>query len=81
MFQYGLSLEIISAGKHCNITHTALEALMCTEGIAERTTSCYMLLLESIPFGPELLSSRFLLWQCADKIHFSIQHSTEQLKV
>jgi hypothetical protein len=45
---------------------TALEALICirriAERIAERTASCYMLLLlESILFGPELLSSRFLI--------------------
>ncbi len=39
----GLNLEVICAGKHCNITHTALEALMYTGGISERTTSCYML--------------------------------------
>jgi hypothetical protein len=58
-----LSLERISAAKHCNITHRVLEALMCTGRIAERTASCYMLLLlESILFGLELLllSSRFL---------------------
>jgi hypothetical protein len=41
----GLNLEIISAGMHCNVTHTGLEALMCTGRIAEMTTSCYMLLM------------------------------------
>jgi hypothetical protein len=40
----GLNLEVICAGEHCIITHTALEALMCTRRIAEKTTSCYMLL-------------------------------------
>jgi hypothetical protein len=39
---------------------TALEALIYTGRIAGRTASCYMLpLLESILFGPELLSARF----------------------
>ncbi len=56
----GLNLEMISAGKHCNIALTALEALIFTGRIAESTASCYMIrLLESILFGPELLSSRF----------------------
>jgi hypothetical protein len=55
------NFEILSAGKQCNIMGTVLEALICTGKIAERTTSCYLLLLlESILFGPELLSSRFL---------------------
>jgi hypothetical protein len=59
----GLSFEMISAGKHCNITQfTAPKVLIYTGRIAERTASCYMLLLlESILFGPELLSSRFFL--------------------
>jgi hypothetical protein len=39
-----LNFEILSAGKHCNITHTALEALICTGRIAERTTLWYMLI-------------------------------------
>jgi hypothetical protein len=58
----GFNFEMISAEKHCNITLTALEALICAGRIAERTASCYMLLLQkSILFGPELLSSRFLI--------------------
>jgi hypothetical protein len=49
----GLNLEMISAGKHCNTKHSALEALMCTGGIAERTTSCYMLYIPRFnPFRP-----------------------------
>ncbi len=58
----GLNFEMISIGKHRqhHATFTALEALICTGRIAERTASSYMLLLlESILFGPELLSSRF----------------------
>jgi hypothetical protein len=53
----GLNLEMMSAAKHGNIAHTALEALICTGRVAERTASCYMLLLllESILFGHELL--------------------------
>jgi hypothetical protein len=62
----GFNFEIISAGKHSNITLTALEALICAGRIAERTASCYMLYYiyyywESILFGPELLSSRFFV--------------------
>jgi hypothetical protein len=61
----GLSFEMISAGKNCNITQifTALEALIHTGRIAESTASCYMLLLllESILFGPELPSCRFFV--------------------
>ncbi len=61
----GFNFEIISAGKHSNITQILrrLEALICAGRIAEGTASCYMLLYylgESILFGPELLSSRFL---------------------
>jgi hypothetical protein len=41
---------------HANLT--VLEALICTRRIAELTASCYIL-LESILFGPELLSNRF----------------------
>jgi hypothetical protein len=57
----GLNFEMISAGKHCNITLTALEEFICTGKIGERTASCFMLLLLDIFFGPELLSSRFLI--------------------
>jgi hypothetical protein len=56
--KYALNFEIIRAGEHCNITHTALEELICTGRIAERTNSSYMI-LESVILGPELLSSRF----------------------
>jgi hypothetical protein len=38
----------------------ALEALICTGRMTKWTTLCYML-LGSILFGPELLSSRFFL--------------------
>jgi hypothetical protein len=59
-----LNFEMISTGKHKVLQHhanfTVLEALLCTGRIAERTASCYMLLLqESILLGPELLSRRF----------------------
>jgi hypothetical protein len=35
----GLNLEMISAGNHCNITHTALEELIRTGGIVHRKDS------------------------------------------
>jgi hypothetical protein len=67
-YKTGLSFEMISAGKHCNIAQmfTALEALICTGRIAEMTASCYMLLL---------LGSIFSVLSCCQASFLTVQHA------